>query len=106
MEKTKKVDTAFGLGAIIILVITAFVLSDVSSKRVNEQKEYEANMSALLQRKNDKIRILSAQLAAKEQDIANLQKTLQDAKANLEVVNDKLVEPEPVPAPVMPAEIK
>ena len=97
--ENKKIDTVFGLWVIVFLAVAILVTNDGNTRRVNDQKDHEAAMSNLLQRKNDKIKMLSVQLAAKEKETENLQKALTNAKNDLEALTKKLAEVSPVPAP-------
>ncbi len=99
MEKNKKIDTVFGLVVIAFLAVVVFVIGNINAGMVSEQKDYEVAMSHLLYQRNNKIRMLSVQLAAKQKESENLQKALTSAKNDLEVISKKLAEASSVPAP-------
>ncbi len=99
MNNKKKIDTVFGLGVIVFLVVAVFVIGNINAGMVSDQKDYEAAMSNLLQRKNEKIRMLSVQLAAKEKEAENLQEALTSAKNDLEAVSKRLTEAGSISAP-------
>ena len=103
MNNKKKVDTVFGLVVIVVLAVAVLVMNDSNTRRTNDQKDQDAAMSNLLQRRNDKIKILSVQLAAKQKESENLQEALTNAKNDLEALTKKLAEATPVPAPAAAA---
>ncbi len=99
MNNKKKVDTVFGLVVIVVLAVAVLVMNDSNTRRTNDQKDQDAAMSNLLQRRNDKIKILSVQLAAKQKESENLQEALTSAKKDLEAVSKKLAEASSASAP-------
>ncbi len=99
MNNKKKIDTVFGLVAIAVLAVAILVMNDSNTRLANDQKDHDATISHLLQQKNEKIKMLSVQLAAKEKESENLQKALTNAKNDLEALTKKLAEASPVPAP-------
>ncbi len=97
--ENKKIDTVFGLGMIAFLAVAVFVIGNINAGMVSDQKDYEAAISNLLQRKNEKIKMLSVQLAAKEKEAENLQEALTSAKKDLEAISKKLSEAGSASAP-------
>ncbi len=51
--ENKKIDTVFGLGVIVFLAVAVFVIGNINAGMVSDQKDYEAAMSNLLQRKKE-----------------------------------------------------
>ena len=106
MNNKKKIDTVFGLVAVAVLAVAILVMNDSNTRLANDQKDHDATIGNLLQRKNDKIKMLSVQLAAKQKESENLQKALTSAKNDLEALTKKLAEASPVPAPAPAAAAK
>ncbi len=103
VNNKKKIDTVFGLVAIVVLAVAVFVMNDSNTRLANDQKDHDATIGNLLQRKNDKIKMLSVQLTAKEKESENLHKALTNAKNDLEALTKKLAGASPVPAPAAAA---
>jgi len=103
VNNKKKIDTVFGLVVVAVFAVTILVMNDSNTRRANDQKDREAAMSRLLQQKNEKIKMLSVQLTAKEKEAENFQKALTNAKNDLEALTKKLAEANPVPAPAAAA---
>jgi len=106
VNNKKKIDTVFGLVAVAVLAVAILVMNDSNTRLANDQKDHDATIGNLLQRKNDKIKMLSVQLAAKQKESENLQKALTSAKNDLEALTKKLAEASPVPAPAPAAAAK
>ncbi|MBF0504525.1 MAG: hypothetical protein HQL14_05405 [Candidatus Omnitrophica bacterium] len=100
MENKKKIDPLFGVVVIALLVAIIFLVGDLNSKMFNDEKEYRANLGALIKIKNEKIQILSRQLAQKQGEYDSLQKTLLETRNNLELLSKKLTDLSTPPAAV------
>ena len=101
MKKDQNIDTVFGLAVIVILAAAVFVISNNTNiAKVNEQKDSQIAMGQVVQNKNFKIKILAAQLAAKQSELDSVKKELLGVKADLEAVSKKLTT---IVAPAEPA---
>ncbi len=94
----RRIDTIFGLAVIAFLAIIILVTNNFNSKRLSDQKDHEAAMSNLVQRKNDKIKLIASQLIAKQQELDSVQQTLANTKSDLDIVNRRLTESGSLPA--------
>ena len=92
MADQKKISTVFGVVAIAFLAVSVVVINSFDEKRLNDEKESVASLVNLVHLKNNKIIMLSKQLAQKQKDYDDLQKTLIDTRNNLEALSKKLPE--------------
>ena len=99
MADQKKISTVFGVVVIAFLVISFVVINSFDQRRLNDEKESVANLVNLVHLKNNKIIMLSKQLAQKQKDYDDLQKILMDTRNNLAALGKKLPETN-VPAAV------
>ena len=104
--ENKKISLSFGIVVIAFLVVFYILLKDFNNKRVNDYKEYIASITNIVKAKNNKIRILSNQLAEEIKVIQDLKNTLADTRNELETLSNKLAQQAPVlvHANVPPAE--
>ena len=98
MADQKKIGDVFGVVVIAFLVVTMVIMNNFNNKKFNDEKEYMAGLASLVQLKNNKIILLSKQLAQKQKDYDSLQKTLIDTRNNLEALSKKMPETNLPPA--------
>jgi len=92
MADQKKINTIFGVVVIAFLAVSVVIINDFDQKRLNDEKESVASLVNLVHLKNNKIIMLSRQLAQKQKDYDSLQKTLMDTRNNLEALSKKMPE--------------
>ena len=92
MADQKKINTIFGVVVIAFLAVSVVIINDFDQKRLNDEKESVASLVNLVHLKNNKIIMLSKQLAQKQKDYDSLQKTLMDTRNNLEALSKKMPE--------------
>jgi septal ring factor EnvC (AmiA/AmiB activator) len=92
MAEQKKINEVFGIGVIAFLVVMMVVTNNINHKRFNDEKEYVASLVNLVHVKNNRLIVLAKQLAQKQMEYDNLQKTLVDTRNNLETLSKKLAE--------------
>ncbi len=91
MENKQSINTVFGLLVIIFLAVVILVGNHTNSQKAqNQSDENQITLSYLLQRRNAKIKVLSAQLAEKQKETDGIKKELIDAKNALDVANKKM----------------
>ena len=108
--ENKKIDVLFGLVVIAFLVVTIMLINDFRLQRVNDFNDYKAFLINLEHQKNNKIKLLSNQLAVVEKENADLKNTLAQTRNDLDSLSKKLIQPAstsaPVSAPAAPAVTK
>jgi regulatory protein YycI of two-component signal transduction system YycFG len=97
--ENKKIDVLFGVVVIAFLVVTIFLIKDFNAKRTNDYKEYAATVANIVKQKNDKIKIFSGLLAAKQKENDDLKNTLSETRNALESISKKLAQPVAAAAP-------
>ena len=102
--ENKKIDVLFGLVVVAFLVVTIILIKDFRSQRSNDFNEYKAFLVNIVHQKNNKIKVLSKQLVAKQKENDDLKNTLAETRNDLENLSKKLAQPVVVSAPAsMPA---
>lgn len=97
--ENKKIDVLFGLVVIAFLVVVIILIKDINSKSANDFKEYQDNITSIVKQKNNKIKVLSIQLAAKQKEINDLKNTLADTRNDIDTLSKKLAQQAPVAVP-------
>jgi regulatory protein YycI of two-component signal transduction system YycFG len=100
--ENKKIDPLFGITVIAFLLVTIVLIKDFNTRRVNDYKEYSADIASIVRLKNNKIKILAHLLAAKTKENADLRTTLSDTRNALDALSKKLVQPVAVSNPANP----
>ena len=90
MVNKKVVDPAFGVGAILVLVIVSFFVGNLYSKN-DGHLDISYDQGVLIRQKNIKIQRLSAEIALTKREVQNLQQALNSTRNDLDVINKKLV---------------
>jgi len=98
MENKPTINTSFGVVVIAFLLVVMVVSNDFNNKKFNDQKESVACMANLVRTKNNKIILLSKQLAAKQKEYDSLQKTLMGTRNSLDALSKKSPEAAAPPA--------
>ena len=90
MKNKTGISTTFGLTVIGILAVSLLVLSNSNNTDMLDQKHNQNVLGFSIQRKNAKIRLLTAQLAEKQKELDTAKQDLLTVKNDLNAVNNKL----------------
>jgi len=97
--ENKKIDVKFGLVVIAFLLVSIILIKEYKARRVNDYKEFAATITNIVRLKNDKIRILSYQLAVKQKENQELNNILSVTRNDLDTLTKKLAQQAPVAVP-------
>jgi septal ring factor EnvC (AmiA/AmiB activator) len=95
VKNNKKIDVLFGVAVIAFLAVTIVLIKEFNARRTSDYKEYTATVSNIVRLKNNKIKILANELAAKSKENEDLKKTLAEARNALDALSKKLAPPAP-----------
>ena len=82
------------------LVVTFLLIKELNDKRTNDKQEFSATVTNIIRQKNNKIRILSKQLAVELKQNEDLRNTLGEARNDLDTLSKKISQQAPVAATV------
>ena len=97
--ETKKTSVLFGVVVIAFLLVISILIKNFNVKRVNDFKAYAATLTKIVSLNNDRVRVLSDQLAAIERENEDLRGTLTNTRNDLDTLSKKLAQAYPVRAP-------
>jgi septal ring factor EnvC (AmiA/AmiB activator) len=97
--ENKKIGLSFGIVVIAFLVVFYILFKDFNNSRVNDFKDYIANITSIVKQKNNKIRILAYQLAVEQKENEDLRNTLADTRNDLDSISKKIAQQVPVAVP-------
>lgn len=97
--ETKKTSVLFGVVVIGFLLVISVLIKNFNVKRVNDFKAYASTITKIVVLNNDRIKILSDQLAALERENDDLRGTLTNTRNDLDTLSKKLAQASPVIVP-------
>lgn len=97
--ENKKTDVLAILVVLAFFAVIILLVKDSNSRRLNDFKQYSATLSNIVNRKNDKIRMLYSELMVKQKENEDLKNTLTETRNDLDGLSRKLAQPAPAAAP-------
>ena len=97
--ENKKIDLLFGLVVIAFLVVTFLLIKELNAQRGSDKQEFSATVTNIIRQKNNRIRLLSKQLAAELRVNEDLRNTLGEARNDLDSLSKKISQQAPVAVP-------
>ena len=83
---------------LFFLALTFILIRDLNAKRANDYQDFSVIIAKIVREKNDKIRELSRELIAKQNENAALNNTLAQTRNDLDGLTKKLSQPPTPPA--------